>query len=322
MNAYKMMARAARGLTILLFAIVVAPNFSGDVMAQARAARSEDHVIFVSQRDGAAELYVLDLNTRQVSQLTNTGRGHLAASVSAGSRTIVFASREGSGYELFSGTLGAAWRNRRPTLVGLSRLTVDTMDEISPTVSSDGATMTFQSGYGVELMSTVALDRRVVIPASGAGEHQDFAPAISPDASRIAFISNRSGDYEIWIYNRADGSVRKLTTGAAAIGGLNWSADAKQIVFTTTATNSKLSGVALADVETGAFRVLTDRNDFNAALSARGDRIVFTSMRDGNAELYLLNLGAGAVERLTSNKGLDDAAVFVGEPIPPTRRAQ
>ncbi|MGE0127732.1 MAG: LpqB family beta-propeller domain-containing protein [Blastocatellales bacterium] len=320
MNAHRMMARAVSGLTVLLFAIAVAPIFSGDVLAQGRAARGEDYVVFVSQRNGAAELYLLDLNTRQVSQLTNTGRGHLAASISAASRSIVFASREGSSYELFSGALGSAWRNRRPTLVGLSRLTVDTMDEVSPTLSSNGAMMAFHSGHGIELMSTVALDRRVVIPS--AGEHQDFAPAISPDGSQIAFVSNRGGNYEIWIYSRSGGAVRKLTAGAAAVGGLSWSADAKQIVFTTTATNSKLSGVALADVETGAFRVLTDRNDFNASLSARGDRLLFTSMRDGNAELYLLNLAESGVERLTNNMGLDDGAVFVGDSPAPVRRAR
>src|SRR5262245_49722421 len=144
MNAHSMMARAARRSAGLIFAVACAAIFSGAVMAQARAERSEDYVIFVSQRDGAAELYILDLNTRQVSQLTNTGRGHLAASISAAARTIVFASHEGSSYELFSGTLGSAWRNRRPTLVGLNRLTVDTMDEVSPTVAGDGATMAFQ----------------------------------------------------------------------------------------------------------------------------------------------------------------------------------
>ena len=126
MNVNRMIARAASGIA-LSFIAVACPMAA---LAQERGARSEDYVVFVSQRDGAAELYLLDVGAKQVSQLTNTGRGHLAASVSGAARTIVFASREGSGYEPFSGTLDAAWRNRRPTLVGLSRLTVDTMDEV------------------------------------------------------------------------------------------------------------------------------------------------------------------------------------------------
>ncbi len=313
MNVKRMIARAVSGTAILLVALVV----SIAALAQARSARGENYVVFVSQRDGAAELYLLDLNTRQVSQLTNSGRGHLAPSISADARTLVFSSREGSNYELFSGTLGAAWRNRRPTLVGLNRLTIDTMDEVSPSVSRDGATLAFQSGDGIELMSAIALDRRVVIPVSE--EHQDFAPAISPDGSLIAFASNRGGAYELWIYNRANNSLRQLTNGGAVIGGLRWSADGKRIAFTTTATESKLTGIAVAEVETGSFRVLTGGNDFNASFSARGDRLVFTSMRDGNAELYLLHTGTGSIERLTNNMGLDDGAVFIAEPVLPTR---
>jgi Tol biopolymer transport system component len=320
MNAYRLITRAASGLASLFFAIGASAVFSGVVLAQARAASAENYIVFVSQRDGAAELYLMDLNTRQVSQLTNTGRGHLAASVAAvsgSSRVIVFASRAGSGYELYSGKLSSEWRSRRPTLVGLNRMTVDTMDQVSPTVSKDGATMAYQSGNGIELMSILAADSRVAIPI--APGYQDLAPAISPDGSQIAFVSNRGGSYEIWLYSRKGGAIRQLTAGANAVGGVNWSADAKQIVFTTTATNSKLSGIALANVGTGAFRVLTDSNDFNAALSARGDRLVFTSMRDGNAELYLLNVNGGAVQRLTSNMGLDDGAVFVSEPQEPMR---
>jgi hypothetical protein len=316
MNSNRMMLRATGGFLFLLVASVI----SFTAMAQERGSRDETYAVFVSQRNGAAELYLLDLSTRQVSQLTNTGRGHLPASISAQSRTIVFAAREGGGYELFSSTLGAALRNRRPTLVGMSRLTIDTMDDVSPTVSGDGSMMSFQSGYGIEMMSTVALDRRIVVPA--AAEHQDFSPAISPDGSQVAFVSNRGGVYEIWIYSRATGTARRLTNGAAAVGGLSWSADGRSVAFTTTATNSKLTGIAIAEIETGAFRVLTDGNDFNASISSRGDRIIFTSMRDGNAELYLLNNVTGGIERLTNNMGLDDGAVFVSVPVYPARIAR
>jgi TolB protein len=75
---------------------------------------------------------------------------------------------------------------------------------------------------------------------------------------------------------------------------------------------SENSGIALASLETGGFRVLTDKGDFNGSLSVRGDRLLFTSTRDGDAEIYLLNVGSGTVERLTFNAGMDDGAVFRG----------
>lgn len=310
-TARRIMARTASGIAVLFFVLAA----SVAVMAQ-EAGSDENYAIFVSQRNGAAELYVLDLNTRQVSQLTNSGRGHLIPAIS-GNRNIVFASREGSNYEIFSASLSPALRTRRPTLVGLSRLTVNSIDETGATISRDGGAMAFVSGFGIEVMAAGGSSRRVVIPASE--QYNDFAPAISPDSTRIAFVSNRGGAYDLWVYIKATGELRQLTNSAKASGGVRWSADGKQVVFNTTATSSEVSGIALADAETGSFRVLTERGDFNGSLSARGDRMLFTSTRDGDAELYLLNLSTGTTERLTFSAGVDDGAVFVTEPLRQTR---
>lgn len=311
MNSTRIMARAASGIAVLLFAIAVS------VVALAQESRGdESYAVFVSQRNGAAELYLIDLNTRQVSQLTNTGRGHLTPAISS-NRSIVFASREGSNYEIFSGTLGAAVRTKRPVLVGVNRLTVNTDDETAATTTRDGVWVSFLSGKGIEIMTAGGMDRRVIVPASELST--DFGPAISPDGSRVAFVSNRGGEYEIWMYSKVNGQLSQLTRNAKVVGGLSWSADGQQVVFNTTATVGETSGIAMANAETGSFRVLTDKGDFNGSLSVRADRMLFTSTRDGDAELYLLNVGSGSVERLTFNSGMDDGAVFVTESVRPGR---
>ena len=310
--------RPMSGIAVLLFALAASiAAFAQGIGAQ-EAGSNENYAIFVSQRNGAAELYLLDLNTHQVSQLTNTGRGHLTPAIS-GSREIVFASREGSNYELFSASLGTALRTRRPTITSVNRLTMNFSDETGASITRDGRSIAFVSGSGIEVMAAVGAARQIVVPASE--QSIDFAPAISPDGTGIAFVSNRGGAYDLWTYARANGELRQLTRGAKASGGLRWSADGKQIVFNTTATNSESSGIALADADSGGFRVLTDKGDFNGTLSARGDRMLFTSTRDGDAELYLLTLSTGTTERLTFSAGVDDGAVFVAEPVRQSRPA-
>lgn len=309
-KARGIMARAVSGIAVLIFALTIS------VVALAQERGDESYAVFVSQRNGAAELYSIDLNTRQVSQLTNTGRGHLTPAISS-HRGIVFASREGSSYEIFSGQLGAAVRSRRPTLLGVNRLTINTDDETGATMTRDGQWVAFLSGEGIVVMTATGLNRKVVVPASD--QFTDFSPAISPDGARIAFVSNRGGAYDLWIYASATGELSQLTRNAKATGGLSWSADGKQIVFNTTATASENSGIGMAAAETGSFRVLTDKGDFNGSLSVRGDRMLFTSTRDGDAEIYLLNVGSGSVERLTFNAGMDDGAVFLAEPVRPGR---
>lgn len=301
----------------LLLLLLIAPSLAFAQEPESEGAANSQYVIFVSQRTGVAELYLLDLDTRQVSQLTSTGRGHVTPSAAAKARIAAYASREGSSYEIYTAQVSSAWRTRLPQLAEVTRLTVNAVDETAPTLTADGRTIAFASNSGIELMNTDGQRRRVLVATD---EFFNFSPAISPDGKKVAFISNRSGENELWLADTATGQLRQLTHGSGAQAGLNWSADSQQIVFTTSATASKLTGIALADAATGAFRVLTESGDGDPAISPDGARVVFTSVRDGDAELYLLDLATSSVQRLTNSPGLDGAATFVSSPVGVTRR--
>jgi len=295
-------------LAAMVLLLVVAPL----ALSQATA-REEGYAVFVSQRNGASQLFLLDLNTRQVSQLTDDGRGHYEPMVAANSGTVVFTSQQGAGFELFRGEIGSSWRTRRPTLVGVNRLTVNVTDEISPSLTSDGGTIVFAGGSGIEMVNSIGNGRQVIIPKSP--QFNDLSPVISPDGQSIAFISNRGGSFDLWLYGRGTSELRQVTRGAEALGGVSWSGDSKRIAFTTTATSSRASGIALADVDAGTFRILSEQHDSNPSLSARGDRVLFVSSREGDQELYMLNLNSGRVERLTNSAGLDDSPIFLATPV-------
>jgi len=314
-SVLKSVFRLATGCRLPLVTMVLSILVSG-AMAQ-DATRAESYAIFVSQRNGAAELFLIDLNTRQVSQLTNTGRGHYSPVMAADARTLVFASRQGAGYELYRADVGPAWRTRRPSLVAVTRLTTNTTDEFSPSLTLDGGTIAFASGAGIELMNSTGVGRQLIMPTTA--DYSDISPAVSPDGRQVAFVSNRGGSFDLWLYNRATRAVRQMTTGAKALGGLSWSADSKRIAFTTQATESEQTGIAIADVEAGGFQILSASNDSSPTISAKGDRVLFTSMRDGDPEIYLLEVASGKVDRLTYSAGLDDSPIFMAVPARPGR---
>ena len=76
----------------------------------------------------------------------------------------------------------------------------------------------------------VTRGRRLVQLTSGDGA--DLAPAWSPDRSRIAFQSNRDGNWEIYVMSANGTNVRRLTKDGAEDGEPGWSADGRQLVFT------------------------------------------------------------------------------------------
>ena len=67
-----------------------------------------------------------------------------------------------------------------------------------------------------------------------------------------------------------------------------------------------------ADLEGNIMRKLTDEPgyDAEATLSPNGDKIVFTSTRSGDLELYTMNIDGSDVKQITSDLGYDGGAFF------------
>jgi Tol biopolymer transport system component len=68
----------------------------------------------------------------------------------------------------------------------------------------------------------------------------------------------------------------------------------------------------LADDDGGNLVRLTDTPgyDAEATISPQGDRMIFTSMRDGDLDLYTMNLDGTDVRRITDRVGYDGGAFF------------
>ena len=61
----------------------------------------------------------------------------------------------------------------------------------------------------------------------------DVQPVFSPDGSRVAFASNRSGNWDLWIIDVEGGAPLQVTSSQADEIHPSWSPDGTQLVFSS-----------------------------------------------------------------------------------------
>jgi uncharacterized protein YjdB len=126
---------------------------------------------------------------------------------------------------------------------------------------------------------------------------------LSPDRTRIAFSSNRAGNYDLWIMDADGHNARRLTSDPGTEGEPAWTPDGTRLVFTAT---PKAGPPQLASIRTDGAdsRMLTSvGGNRGAAVSPDGGMVAFVSTRDGNPRIYAMALDGSGQRRLT--KGSD-----------------
>jgi TolB protein len=67
----------------------------------------------------------------------------------------------------------------------------------------------------------------------------NFKPAWSPTGEEIAYTSNRSGNYDIWVISLKDGKQRQLTREPAYDAEPAWSPEGREIAFISTRSGKR-----------------------------------------------------------------------------------
>jgi Tol biopolymer transport system component/DNA-binding winged helix-turn-helix (wHTH) protein len=128
----------------------------------------------------------------------------------------------------------------------------------------------------------------------------------SPDGSRIAFASNRSGTREIWTCGSDGAHCRQVTAfnGSFVTGTPRWSPDGKEIVFDSAAAGT--IDIYTIDASGGSPRRLTGNQTHGIipSWSHDGKWIYFASAITGRNEIWKIPRGGGNAVQVTRNGGL------------------
>ena len=139
--------------------------------------------------------------------------------------------------------------------------------------------------YAVERSNLAQLTK--LTPASDTTSASD--PAFSPDGSRIAYVSQKDGNPEIYVMNADGTGATRVTNDPQADGRPSFMPDGQSLVFNSWRTAGKSQIWAVNVDATGLTQLTRDSVNSTPAVSPDGQTIAYVSSRNKDQDIWLMN---------------------------------
>ncbi len=260
------------------------------------------------------EIYSINFKGENLKRLTDNATGDTGPAFSADGKKIVYSGgRKGpASYSADIFVMDANGSEKTRVTREREMPGASTADDLQPAFSPSGRRIVFvrngplpegyDSNNDIYRIRTDGTNPKRLVDIPSFEYHSGGQPAWSPDGQKIAFFSGAEDAYSIETI-RPDGTpLETITTGYAP----NWSPDGSRIAFHRSPDGSEAQIYAADTDGTDEKQLSTEEGayDSDPAFSAGGGKIVFSSDRDGDYDLYVMDAdGSDEPQRLTNYRG-------------------
>jgi Tol biopolymer transport system component/tRNA A-37 threonylcarbamoyl transferase component Bud32 len=231
-------------------------------------------------------LWTIDVDGGEARQLTDSDAVDANPIWSPDGKHILFSSLREGNWGLWS---------LRVADGSLYRLTAGISKEDEPSLGRSGQWLAYSTNEDTAdiLVLDLATGERSRI--SGATEELD--PAVSPDGTAIAFVSDRRGGYDLWLQplvnGRTAGPPRRLTDHRGLVAVPAFSPDGRWLAYTHLLDGQR--DVWIAPAAGGVAHPFTEdpAADLNPSFSPDGSTLAFISNRSGTENIWLAPVADG-----------------------------
>jgi Tol biopolymer transport system component len=177
----------------------------------------------------------------------------------------------------------------------LHRLTSGTSAEAEPSLSANGSRIAYSTSD--DKPDIVVVDRATGTRTEISGSTSDVDPAVAPDGSSVAFVSDRRGGYDLWLQPLREGSVdgppRQITEHRGSVAVPAFSPDGRWLAYHRVDQGQR--DIWIVPTDGGVPQRFTEHPaiDINPTFSPDGTRLAFISRRGGVENLWVAPVAGG-----------------------------
>ncbi len=187
--------------------------------------------LFVNNQNSHFQIFIMDSNGQNIANLSNNNSNDTSPAWSPDGKRIAFASTRDGNRQIYVMNADGS---------GVTRLTNNKVDDDHPVWSPDGSRIVYdeKASEGDQRMI-------MIMNADGSGQANishngavNYEPSFAPDGSRIVYVSNKDGNYDLWLMNPDGSGQTRLTNLGTTAYNPHFSKDGDWIIFESQAGGS------------------------------------------------------------------------------------